>query len=108
MGWLGDYRKKRQERRRKRDRAQSEARKSLRDEPLQPAATMKIAPGTVPADPAGFKDEFLHTLDGPGATGSVGRTIRMLLQSHRGSLWWREVAWVVLGVVEIMITGVLL
>ena len=34
MGWLGDYRKKRRERRRKRDRAQSEARKSLRDEPV--------------------------------------------------------------------------
>ena len=33
MGLLSDYRKKRQERRRKRDQAQAEARKSLHDEP---------------------------------------------------------------------------
>jgi hypothetical protein len=33
MGVLSDYRKKRLERRRKRDQAQAEARKSLHDEP---------------------------------------------------------------------------
>ena len=33
MGFVSDYRKKRQERRRKRDQVQAEARKSLHDEP---------------------------------------------------------------------------
>ena len=45
MGLLADYRKKRQERRRKRDEAQAEALKSLHDEPSATRGGISKKPG---------------------------------------------------------------
>ena len=43
MGWLSDYRKKRQERHHKRQEAQAEALKTLHDEPSEAQRAAKLS-----------------------------------------------------------------